>query len=226
MASNNYGGLQRPTKVLIVDDHPLVRRGMTQLINDEPDLQVCGDAEDAATAMAQVESKRPDLVVVDISLKAGHGIELIKEIKTFDERIKMLVSSMHDEALYAERALRAGASGYINKQETPENVVAAIRVVLDGRVYLSPRMTHHMLHRVVDPGTSEQLPVDALSDRELEVFEMIGHGKTTRGIADSLDLSVKTVETYRENIKNKFNLKNSSELTCYAVRWVVEERSG
>ena len=181
---------------------------------------------DGDLGMAAIERDRPDLVVVDISLKSGHGIELIKQIKAFDENIKMLVSSMYDEGLYAERALRAGASGYINKQETPEKVVEAIRVVLDGQIYLSPRMTHHMLNRMVEPGgAAEELPVRSLSDRELEVFEMIGHGKTTRAIADSLELSAKTVETYRENIKTKFDLKNSNELTCEAVRWVMDQKS-
>lgn len=212
-----------PARILIVDDHPVVRRGLAQVIADESDLLYCGEAADAGEALRQIDATSPDLVVVDISLRSGHGIELIKQIKARESRVKMIVWSMHDDSLYAERALRAGAMGYINKQESIDHVVDAIRQVLKGKVYLSTHMTDHMLRRVVNVNEApDQLPVDRLSDRELEVFELIGQGQTTRNIATKLHLSIKTIETYRENIKAKLNLENGSELSRHAVQWVLE----
>lgn len=211
-------------RVLIVDDHPVVRRGLAELINDETDMEVCGEASDAPDALRQVEVKHPDVVVVDISLQAGNGIELIQQIKEHDERVKTLVSSMHDESLFAERALRAGAMGYINKQEPTERVIDAIREVLSGQVYLSARMANRLLQSVVGGETLGQDPIGTLSNRELEVFELIGQGLTTKKIAGRLHLSPKTIETHREKIKTKLNLSNSTELSRRAVQWVLENR--
>ncbi|MBA3316370.1 MAG: response regulator transcription factor [Planctomycetota bacterium] len=210
-------------RVMIVDDHPVVRQGLALLIDQQPDLEVCAEADSVADAFARFTETSPDLVIIDLSLKDGSGIELIKEIKARNEHARMLVSSMHDESLFAERVLRAGAKGYISKQEATGNIVEAARHVLEGRVYLSPRMSDQMLHRLVASGDDpDRSPIDSLSDRELEVFEMIGQGLTTRQIAGKLDLSPKTVETYRENIKAKLNLPNGTALTRHAVQWLLE----
>jgi len=209
---------------LIVDDHALVRLGLTQLIAQEPDLEVCGDAADAEEALERARQTQPDLVVVDISLKSGSGIELIKQLKARDTNVKVLVASMHEESLFAERALRAGALGYINKQQASENVVAAIRQVLAGQVYLSAEMTSHLLHRFghQQQDALRRSSVESLSDREWQVFELIGRGLTTRQIAERLHLSVKTIETHREHIKGKLGLASSSELARHAVQWLLE----
>ncbi len=212
------------SRILIVDDHPIVRHGLAELIAEEPDLEVCGEASDAPDALRQVETSKPHVVIVDISLKSGHGIDLIEQIKTKDEKVKMLVSSIHDEALFAERALRAGAMGYVNKQEATEKVIDAIRQILRGEIYLSPRMSNRILHTVVGGDRLDQDPIEGLSNRELEVFEMIGQGLTTKQIAGKLHLSPKTVETHREKIKMKLNLANSTELNHRAVQWVLEGR--
>ena len=210
-------------RILVVDDHPIVRRGLRELVDGEPDLEVCGEAAGAAEALRELETARPDVVVVDLTLKSGHGLELIQQIKARDQRVKMLVSSMHDESLFAERALRAGASGYISKQESPEKIIDAMRQVLQGGVYLSSRMANRLLHRIT---TGEQLaktPIESLSDRELQVFEMIGQGLSTKQIARKLQLSHKTIETHREKIKAKLDLKNSTELSRHATQWVLED---
>jgi DNA-binding NarL/FixJ family response regulator len=210
-------------RILIVDDHPIVRRGLAQIINDQPDLEVCGQAESQAEALKLLVETEPELIIVDVSLKDGSGIELIKQIKSRLPDAKMLVSSMHDESLFAERALRAGAMGYIDKQEATERTVEAIRHVLGGRVYLSSRMADRMLHRIVaGEAEPDRSPIESLSDRELEVFELIGQGLMTRQIAKKLHLSHKTIETYRENIKQKLNLKSGAELTRHALQWVLE----
>jgi DNA-binding NarL/FixJ family response regulator len=210
------------SRVLLVDDHPLVRRGVADLIARESDLELCGEASDVIEALDAIERARPDVVVVDLSLKTGHGIELLEKIKARDSQIKTLVSSMHDEALFAERVLRAGAMGYITKQEPPEMLLKAIRQVLRGEVYLSARMTSRLLRRVAEGGVSREDPVQALSNREVEVYEMIGQGLTVQQIAQRLHLSPKTVETHREKIKQKLNVKNSAELNRRAVQWVLE----
>jgi len=214
----------KPTKyrILIVDDHPIVRRGLRELVADEPDLEVCGEAEDVSQAIEQLETARPDVVVVDLTLKSGHGLELIQEIRARNNRIKMLVSSMHDETLFAERALRAGAAGYVSKQESPDKIIDAVRQVLRGEIYLSTRMASRLLHRVATGERLEKHPIQNLSDRELEVFEMVGQGLTTKQIARKLDLSHKTIETHREKIKAKLNLRNSTELSRHATQWVLE----
>jgi DNA-binding NarL/FixJ family response regulator len=223
MNTNNFGEFTK-YRVLIVDDHPIVRHGLAELIAHEPDLEVCGEASDTPEALRQVEATQPHVVIVDISLKSGHGIDLIEQVKAKDERIKMLVSSIHDESLFAERALRAGAMGYINKQEATEKVIDAIRQVLRGEIYLSPRMSNRLLHTVVGGERLDQNPIEGLSNRELEVFEMIGQGLTTKQIAGKLHLSPKTIETHREKIKMKLNLANSTELSHRAVQWVLENR--
>ena len=214
----------RPARVLIVDDHPLVRAGLTQLISDEPDLEVCGEAAESSEALRQLASASPDLAIIDISLARGSGIDLIKQIKARDTRVKMLVSSMHDESLFAERALHAGAMGYINKQEATDQVIGAIRQILKGQIYLSARMTERMLEGLVShTHPPEGSAVDNLSNRELEVLANIGQGLTTRVIAKRLHLSVKTIESHREHIKTKLNLKTANELTRFAMQWLMEQ---
>jgi DNA-binding NarL/FixJ family response regulator len=217
---------KKTVKILIVDDHPIVREGLAARLARQPDFEVCGEAEDVAAALDKVKTARPDVVIVDLSLKSGQGLDLIKRIKALDLDTKMLVSSMYDESLYAERSLRAGAMGYVNKQEVSEKIIDAIRQVVDGKIYLSPRMTERLLQRAV--GSAPQLvqsPFETLTDRELEIFKMIGKGMTTRQIANELHLSVKTVETHRENIKGKLTLPNSAELSREAVQWVMENGS-
>lgn len=203
----------------IVDDHPIVRQGLAQLIDSEPDLAVCGQGEDAYQSLAGIRAARPDLVLLDVSLKDADGLELLKEIKSFDPGLKVLMLSMHDEALYTERALRAGASGYIMKQEAPQALLAAIRKVLSGQVYVSEKMGATLLQRMVGGKKAmSELPMDRLTDRELEVFRMIGAGLSVKEIADKLCLSAKTVEAHREHIKEKLNLKNSAELLRFAIQ--------
>jgi DNA-binding NarL/FixJ family response regulator len=212
------------TRVLIVDDHPFMRRGLAQTINDQPGLEVCGEAGSVAEALAVLETCSPHLAVVDISLGAESGIELIQAIKEKWPAIKVLVSSMHDETLFAERALRAGALGFVNKGEPPDVFVAALKRVSAGEIYLSARMTNRMLdHVLTDKIEVHRSPIESLSNRELEVFEMIGKGMATKQIAARLGLSPKTIETYREHIKQKLNLANATELTRSAVQWVLEQ---
>lgn len=210
-------------RILIVDDHPLVRTGFVQLISDENDLEVCGEAADEAQAMALVERTHPDLVIVDLSLAGGSGINLIERIKAHYGSIAMLVVSMHDESLYAERVLAAGALGYLNKQEAPNDIIKAIRRVLDGKVYVSAQLTERLLDGLTGSVKNEgQSPMQRLSNRELEVFELIGRGMTTGKIADHLKLSTKTIETHRENIKKKLALGSGQELTRRAMHWLME----
>jgi DNA-binding NarL/FixJ family response regulator len=213
-------------RILIIDDHPIVRRGLAELFNAESDLEVCGEAADVTEAMQLVRTLQPDMVLVDLSLQGGHGIDLIEQIKAHDNAIVVLVSSMHDEMLFAERAVRAGAQGYIAKHEPTETLIGAIRQVLRGELYLSPRMSSRLLRHVASGKSLPDDPVCTLSNREIEVFEMIGQGLTIQQIARKLELSPKTVETHREKIKGKLNLKNSAELGRRAVLWVLENRSG
>jgi DNA-binding NarL/FixJ family response regulator len=210
-------------RVVIVDDHPIVRRGLADLIGDEAELEVCGEAADVDEAMRVVEATEPDIVLIDLSLKGSHGVDLVEQIKARFPAIKMLISSMHDELLFAERTLRAGAMGYIAKQETSENLLKAIHQVLRGEIYLSPRMSSRLLHNVHGSKAIDQDPVGSLSKRELEVFEMIGQGLTIQQIAGKLQLSPKTIETHREKVKGKLNLRNSSELGRRAVQWMLEK---
>ena len=216
--------LKPKTKVLLVDDHAILRQGLVKLINHEADMVVCGEAEDAAKAFDAVESLSPDIAVVDISLKGSNGIELIKNVKARFPDLPMLVLSMHDESLYAERALRAGSLGYIMKEEAIEQVLVAIRKVLGGEIFLSEKMKSRMLQNLAQgKGKVVSSPIEQLTDRELEVFRLIGEGHSTRQIAGELHLSVRTVEAYREYIKAKLNLKNATELVQHAFHWVHHE---
>ena len=211
--------------ILIVDDHPMMRRGLRELLSHEPDLQVTGEAVEAQEALCLIESLPPDLVLVDISLRQSNGLDLIKRVRAKYPEIRMLVISMHDEAIYADRALYAGALGYISKQETPEKVLEAVRLVLRGDIYLSPEMTAQRLVRMTPrERRGLQSPIEKLSDRELEVFEAIGVGRKTREIADQLYVSVKTIETHRESIKRKLGLRGNIELIQRSCRWVFEEK--
>lgn len=211
-------------RVLLVDDHPIVRQGLGQLINEEPDLTICGEAEDFQAALTALDDTKPDVAIVDISLKDRSGIELVKEIRARKPELPILVLSMHDESLHAERVLRAGAKGYIMKQEATEQVMNAIRRVLRGEVYLSERMASRMVNRLVaGPQNVGGSPIERLSDREFEVFQMIGQGVGPSDIAEKLGLSVKTVETHRERIKEKLNLASGSELIRYAMQYVMDE---
>ena len=211
-------------KILIVDDHPIVRHGLGDLIARQPDLEVCGEATNVVEALQQLETTRPDAAIVDLTLDHSNGIELIEQMKTRYPKIKILVSSMHDESLFAERVLRAGAMGYINKQESIRKVIEAIRQVLSGEVYLSP----HMVTRVVKqrdfgdiPG---QDPVRRLSNREMQVFELIGQGLTTQKIAHELRLSPSTVESHRRKIRTKLNLETTVQLNRYAFHWTEDSQ--
>lgn len=210
--------------VLIVDDHPIVRQGLAQLINQEQDLHVCGQAEDAHQAMQAIRTLKPDMVIVDISLKDTSGIELIKDIKIQHTDLPILMLSMHDEGVYAERSLRAGARGYIMKQEATERVITAIRRVLAGEVYVSDTVATRMVSKLAaGTGAAHASPLDSLSDRELEVFRLIGEGHGTRQVAEKLHLSVKTIETYRAHIKEKLGFKDANELFRAAIEWVNTE---
>jgi len=212
-------------RILIVDDHPIFRHGLAQLIGQEEDLCVCGEAEDYHNALKAAAELKPDMIIVDITLKDMSGIDLIKEIRKAHKGITMLVISMHDESLYAERAFRAGAKGYVMKQEASESVVQAIRQVRSGGIYASKKMTDQLLSRFVEgPGVPAESPLQALTDREIEVFQLIGEGLGISEIGVRLHLSVKTIGTYRERIKEKLNLKNSTELLRYALNWVENEK--
>ncbi len=210
--------------VLIVDDHPVVRQGLAQLINQEKDLEVRGFAEDAFQAMQAIKDVQPDMIIVDISLKDTSGMDLIKDVKIQYPNLPILILSMHDESLYAERALRAGAKGYIMKHEATERVITAIRRVLTGEIYVSDSMAAKMVSKLAT-GVAPQSasPVESLSDRELEVFRLIGEGHKTRDVAEKLHLSVKTIETYRAHIKEKLGFKDGNELFRFAVEWVNSE---
>ena len=212
-------------KVLLVDDHPIVRQGMALLINREPDLIVCADAEESNAALQALESCRPDLAIVDISLPGRDGLELLKMIRARDPQLPVLILSMHGETIYAERALRAGANGYIMKQEATDKVLVAIRRILNSEVYVSEQVASRML-RQMGRSSAERSPLDGLSDRELEVFRRMGEGQSTRQIADELHLSVKTVETHQAHLKDKLSLRSSRELVQYAIECVLEHRIG
>ncbi len=207
-------------RILIVDDHPLVRTGLAQLIGDCPDLEVCGEAGDMAEALTQVDALQPDLAIIDLSLAGGSGLDLIEHIKAREGDMLMLVASMHDETLYAERVLAAGARGYVNKQEAQERIILAIRQVLGGKVYLSERMTERLLSSMVETN-GEKRDIDTLSNRELQVFELIGQGASTSRIAEQLNLSTKTIETHQAHIKKKLGLDSAHQLTQRAIRWVM-----
>jgi DNA-binding NarL/FixJ family response regulator len=208
-------------KVLIVDDHPILRKGLAMLINQEPDLVVIAEADNAQKALEMIDKHKPDMLIVDISLPGIDGIELIKTVKLRYRNLPSLVVSMHDESLFAERALRAGARGYIMKQEALERVLIAIRRILAGEIFVSDKITTNMLEKLVSiDGKATNSAVDLLSNRELTVFRMIGQGIKTSQIAEKLHLSVKTIESYRSHIKEKLKLNDGTDLLKYAIQWV------
>jgi len=211
-----------PVKILIVDDHPSVREGLALRISIHSDLEVCGEAESEEQAIELVRQTKPDLVLVDISLKSGHGLELIKRIRSMDQSVKMLVISGFQESLYAERACRAGALGYLNKQESSEKMIEAIRTVLAGERFLSPEISRRLISQALGSSDRKKTPIEQLTDRELEVFRMIGEGLSTGIIANRLFLSTHTIDTHRENIKRKLTLNSAAELSRAAVQWLLE----
>jgi DNA-binding NarL/FixJ family response regulator len=203
-----------------------VRQGLTLLINREPDLIVCGEAEDAHTAMLSLTVTRPDILVVDISLNGPDGLDLLKNIRTRHPDLPVLILSMHDESIYAERALRAGAQGYIMKQEATEKVLVALRRILSHEIYVSERIANRMLHRYIgSPNATRPSSITDLTDRELEVFRLIGEGHSTRQIAEDLHISVKTVESYQSHIKEKLSLRSARELVQHAIQWSVSQKT-
>lgn len=208
-------------RILLVDDHPMVRERLAAAIHEQPDLIVCGEAEDRFTALDLIEKTKPALAIVDLTLKQSHGLELIKDIRSRFPDLATLVVSMHDELLHAERVIRAGARGYITKQEATDKIMIAIRTVLGGNVYMSEKMASRIATGAVGSRKgASTLPVDRLSDRELRVFELLGQGHNTRQIADDLHLDMRTIETYRARIKEKLDLKDANELLQYAIRWM------
>jgi DNA-binding NarL/FixJ family response regulator len=206
-------------RILLVDDHPLVREWLANLIHQQPDLTVCGETESAPAAASAVASAKPDLVIADINLKNSSGIELIKNLKELHPNIPVLVLSMHDESLYAERVFRAGAHGYVNKRETAQKMVEAIRRVLEGKLYVSERTAEILASQTIRGRVVSRTSIESLSDRELEVFDKLGQGISTRQIAEDFRISVKTVQEYCARIKEKLNLNNATELLREAVRW-------
>lgn len=221
--ANNHAS-NRIWRLLLVDDHPLVRFGLSRLIGDESDLEVCGETGSISEALEMTRAREPDLVVVDLSLADGNGLDLVKRLHAHYDGIRILICSMHDETLFAQRAINAGAMGYINKQEATVHIIDAIRQVLEGKVWLS----RHMIERLLQGGTErlsepKVASLDRLSDRELEVFGLIGRGMGPSHIAEKLHLSVKTIETHREKIKKKLNLRSGSELSRWAIQWALDQ---
>ena len=212
----------KPRRIVVVDDHPLFRKGLEQLISSHSGFVVCAEAASAAAAMEVIRSAMPDLAIIDLSLPGANGIELIKNVRAEFPKLPVLVLSMHDESLYAVRALRAGANGYIMKQEALENVITAIGEVLAGRPYLSRDMSAKLITSVAGGG-KEEAPTDRLSDRELEILELIGKGRDVREIAKALHISTKTVETHRAHIKEKLNLPNARQVARFAIQWLAEQ---
>jgi DNA-binding NarL/FixJ family response regulator len=222
---NHTNSTAKKKTVFLVDDHPIVRQGLTLLINQEPDLAVCGQAEEMYASLQAIQTFKPDIMIVDISLNGPDGLELLKHIRMKYSGMPVLILSMHDETIYAERALRAGANGYIMKQEATEKVLVALRRILAGEIYVSDRVGNHMLqHYVRGASLSAQSSVAELTDRELEVFRLIGEGHGTRQIAEELHLSVKTVESYQAHIKEKLSLRSARELVQHAIQWTVSEK--
>ncbi len=213
-------------RILLIDDHPIMRHGLAQLIQAESDLQVCGEAGNCAEGMRMINEKKPDLVIVDLTLPDKHGLELIKDIQAMYPDTLTLVLSMHDEALYAERALRAGARGYVMKETAADNLIKACRRILDGSIYLSDKMAGVMLELVTGQRNKQAAasPLERLTDRELEVLQLIGQGKATRHIAELLHVSVRTVDAHRAHIKDKLQLPDGNALVRYAVRWMESQK--
>jgi len=212
------------TKVLIVDDHPIVRQGLSMLLNQNDDMEVCCEAEGLIDAVHAIELHKPDIAIIDITLKDGSGLDLIREIKVRGFSISILVLSVHDEAIYAERALRAGAKGYIMKEELTEKVVDAVRKIIHGKVYLSDAMSSRMLDKLAGGADYSSGYIDGLSDRELEVFKLIGKGFGTREISEKMNVSPKTIQSYRARIKEKLNLEKTAELQQIAFQWCANDK--
>src|SRR5271168_1267499 len=211
--------------VFVVDDHPLLRQGLALLINQQQDLEVCGEAEEAQAAMRSIGQRRPDILIVDISLNGPDGLDLLKTIRASYPDLPVLILSMHDEAIYAERALRARANGYIMKQEATEKVLVAVRRILGGEIYLSDRMANKLLHQYISGSSADMHSrLSSLSDRELEVFRLIGEGRSTREIAEKLHPSIKTVETYQAHIKDKLSLNSGRELVQHAIQSKIGDK--
>jgi len=218
---------QKPKRILVVDDHPMMRQGLAQLIGAESDLIICGESENAELALGSIGTLKPDLVLADISLPGKNGLELIKDFQVIQPGLPVLVISMHDESLYAERVLRAGGRGYIMKQEGGKQLMLAIRQVLGGKIYVSEKMSAEILETFSGRRAGTEIsPVGKLTDREFEIFQLISQGMGTREIAKKLHLSVKTVEVHRANIKAKLKLKSTAELIRFAVRWSESQGAG
>jgi DNA-binding NarL/FixJ family response regulator len=215
----------KKARVVIVEDHPMFRERLAHLINKEEDMVVCGEADNALEGLALIQRSKPSLAIVDISLRGSGGLDLLKDLTAHKINLPVLVLSMHDESLYAERALRAGAKGYITKHEASTKVMTALRQVLRGEIYLDPRATARILHKIVGGKNAAAQPIDRLTDRELAVFELIGEGRTTREIGGRLHVGLTTVDTYRARIKEKLNLENAAQLHTEASRWIQERES-
>jgi DNA-binding NarL/FixJ family response regulator len=221
------GTAAKKSRVFVVDDHPIVRQGLAMLVNRQPDLIVCGEAEDAQAAMQALITAKPDILVLDISLNGPDGLDLLKNIRTRYPDLPVLILSMHDELMYAERALRAGAQGYIMKQEATDMVLVALRRILGHEIYVSERIANRMLqHYIGNPAAARSSSIADLTDRELEVFRLIGEGHSTRRIAEELHISVKTVESYQAHIKEKLSLRSARELVQHAIQWTINEKAG
>lgn len=217
---------KKKVRILLVDDHAVVRDGLRQLLEGEPDLAVCGEAGSAEQALEVAAQTHPDLAIVDISLGGANGIELIKNLKALEPDLRILVLSMHDEAHFAERALRAGASGYVMKREARDRIMEAIRAVCAGNIYVSDRMQKSMLHQYLHGSPNcEPSPISRLSDRELEVLTLLGRGTSSKEIAERLHLSQKTVDSHRTHLKEKLNLSGATELVRFAFEWVSAQES-
>ncbi len=214
-------------RIIIVDDHPIVREGFAKLINSEKNFEVVGKAEDASEALEIIQKLKPDVAMVDLSLKNSNGIELIKDLQALCPEVKVLVVSLHDEEIYAERVLRAGARGFIMKAEAVDDIITAVGKVAGGEIYLSSKMQSKMIENLAYGGRKDRVdPIDILSDREFEVFQMIGNGLKTKSIAEQLNLSVKTIETYKSHLKIKLNLNDGIELIQRAVEWSMKHNAG
>jgi DNA-binding NarL/FixJ family response regulator len=213
---------QAPARIMIVDDHPIVREGLTVRISAQPDLTVCGEAATEDEAVTRVAELVPDLLIVDISLDSGNGLEVIKRVKAAHPSVRMLVLSGYKESVYGERALRAGAMGYVNKQESNGKLLEAIRAILDGKRYISDDFAQRLISQSLGEAVNGKTPMELLTDRELEIFRMIGQCLRSSAIAERLFISTHTIDTHRENIKRKLNLKNAGELTSAAVQWLLE----
>jgi DNA-binding NarL/FixJ family response regulator len=214
----------RPAAILIVDDHPLIREGLALQISACDNLRVCAEASDTDEALSAHERYRPDLVIVDLTLKTGHGLDLIEALSHRDRNLRMLVLSAHDESLFAERALRAGAWGYVNKQEAQTQIIDAIHTVLQGKRYLSTALREQIVANTVDGERSDAAPTDTLTNRELEIFQLIGYGKSPGAIADALHISLRTLEAHRDNIRHKLGIRNGAELVSRAIQFAMKHQ--